>query len=67
MMFAQYCLLELLGLLGVISGRADYTAEQIEAGAADLLICLEMVVAAVAHYFVFGHQEHQSGFYQVAP
>ena len=38
----------------------------VQVGIADFLICVEMVFAAVAHYFVFGHQEHQSGFYQLA-
>ncbi|CAN8068375.1 unnamed protein product [Agarophyton chilense] len=45
--------------LGILHDVQGYSAREQATGLQDLLICLEMAVAAVAHYYVFSYTEYE--------
>jgi hypothetical protein len=56
--FWQGVLINLLRRWDIIKDSTDFTAENVESGLQDFLICVEMFLASVAHIFVFSHKEY---------
>ncbi|XP_014678997.1 PREDICTED: transmembrane protein 184C-like isoform X2 [Priapulus caudatus] len=59
--FWQSFLLQILVSTGLIPNKPDlyfYDASSIATGLQDFLICIEMMLAAVAHYYAFSHKPY---------
>lgn len=59
--FWQGAALSVAVKLGLLHDVEGFTANEQATGLQDFLICLEMAVAAVAHYYVFSYKEYQLG------
>lgn len=57
--FWQGVALDVLVRIGIIRDVEGFTASDQVTGIQDMLICLEMVVAAICHSFVFSWKEWQ--------
>lgn len=56
--FWQGIALSIAVQLGVLTDIEGFTAHEQATGLQDFLICLEMVIASIAHYFVFSYKEY---------
>ncbi|KAK3273950.1 hypothetical protein CYMTET_17838, partial [Cymbomonas tetramitiformis] len=61
--FWQTFTIALLDEIGVIQTDVAHSEEEVEVGLADFLLCIEMLLAAACHHWVFSSREHQRGFY----
>lgn len=59
--FWQGVVLSLFVNVGLIQDVQGYTADQQATGLQDFLICFEMAIAAVAHYYIFSSKEYAGG------
>lgn len=58
--FWQGVILSIAVRLGVLRDVEGFTANEQATGLQDFFICLEMAIAAVAHYYVFSYTEYQA-------
>jgi hypothetical protein len=59
--FWQSMLISLLGNLNVLHGVGTYSLEDLEWGLSNILICVEMFLAALAHRKYFAFTDFQAG------
>lgn len=57
--FWQGCLLSLLSTVGILKPIRPYTTDDIVTGIQDLLICIEMFFAALAHGYAYSPKEFE--------
>lgn len=57
--FWQGAALSIAVYVRLITDVAGFTANEQATGLQDFLICLEMAIAAIAHYFVFSYHEYE--------
>lgn len=57
--FWQGVLLGALANYGILHDTTNYEVGEVENGVQDLSVCVEMLVAAICHKFVFGHEPFQ--------
>lgn len=62
--FWQGAALSLAVKVGVLTDVEGFSANEQVTGLQDLLICLEMAIAAVGHYYVFSYKEYQTAEYR---
>lgn len=61
--FWQGVVLSIAVRLGILHDVQGFSAREQATGLQDFLICLEMAIAAIAHYYVFSYTEYQNDDY----
>lgn len=59
--FWQGAALSIVVKIGILQDVEGFTANEQATGLQDVLICLEMAIAAIAHYYVFSYKEYLTG------